>query len=90
MSRDAGRGAMRIQLAGERRARVRDSVRQYFAEELDEELSDFRIEGLIDFFVSELGPPVYNQAVRDVHDFLEKKLADLDVEFYEPEEPYAR
>ena len=45
---------MRVRLTDERRERVSDAVRQYFAEELDEEISDFRLESLIDFFVAEL------------------------------------
>jgi len=81
---------MRIKLTEERRERVRDSVRHFFAEEFDEDLSDFRLEGLIDFFVGELGPPVYNQAIRDAHNFFETKLADLEGEFFEPDVPYAR
>ena len=76
---------MRINLTDERRQRVRDAVRTYFFEERDEEISDFRLESLIDFFVGVLGPPVYNQAIRDAHNFFETKLADLEGEFYEPE-----
>ncbi len=78
---------MRIKLTDDRRERVRGAVRAYFSDQLDEEISEFRLEGLIDFFVAELGPPVYNQAIRDAHDFFEKKLADLEGEFYEPETP---
>jgi uncharacterized protein (DUF2164 family) len=76
---------MRIQLAGERRAALLRSVRQYFADEFDEPLSDFRAEGLIDFFVRELGPPVYNQGVRDACAAMQEKLADLEGEVYETE-----
>jgi len=90
MSEKKPRASLRIRLTDDRRDRVKDSVRQYFAEEFDEELSEFRLEALIDFFVQELGPPVYNQAIRDAHDFLETKLEDLSGEFYEPDEPYAR
>jgi uncharacterized protein (DUF2164 family) len=35
--------------------------------------------------VKELGPPVYNQAIRDAHAFVQDKLLDLEGEFYEPE-----
>ena len=40
---------------------------------------------LLDFFTRELGAPVYNQAIRDAHDYLQEKLVDLSGEFYEPE-----
>jgi len=81
---------MRVQLTEERRERVLASIREYFAEHHDEAISDFRAEELLAFFVNELGPPVYNQAIRDAHAFFEEKLADLEGEFYEVEEPYAR
>ena len=78
---------MRIRLTEERRVRVLTSIKKYFAENLDDEVSDFRAEQLLDFFVRELGPPVYNQAIRDAHSFFEEKLIDLEGEFYEPEDP---
>ncbi len=66
------------------------SLKQYFAEHFDEELSDFRAEGLLDFFVKEIGAPVYNQSIRDAYGFMQDKLTDMEGEFYEPEEPYSR
>ena len=81
---------MRIQLTDERRQGLLGSIREHFTENFDEEISDFRAEGLLDFFVRQLGPPVYNQAIRDVHSFFEEKLVDLEGEFYEPEKPDSR
>jgi uncharacterized protein (DUF2164 family) len=66
------------------------SIKRYFAEHFDETLSDIRAENLLDSFVKELGPPVYNQAIRDAYTFTQDRLTDLEGEFYEPEEPYAR
>ena len=76
---------MRIQITDERRTRLLAALKSYFAENLDEPLSDFRAEGLLDFFVRELGPPVYNQAIRDAQAFMQDKLTDLEGEIYEPE-----
>ncbi len=81
---------MRVCLTGERRDRMIRSIGKFFAEKLDRELSDFQAEQLLDFFVKELGAPVYNQAIRDAHAFVAEKLGDLEGEFYEPEEPYSR
>jgi uncharacterized protein (DUF2164 family) len=81
--------SMRIELSGERRERIVRSVRKFFGEELDCELSDFQAERVVTFFVKELGAPVYNQAIRDAHAFLQGKLEDLEGEFYEPEEPFS-
>jgi len=66
------------------------SIRQFFGEHFDDAISDFKIGELLDFFVSELGPPVYNQAIQDARRYLQEKLTDLEGEFYEPDEPYVR
>jgi uncharacterized protein (DUF2164 family) len=76
---------VRIRLSPERRATLLHAIRQHFAAEFDEPLSDFRAEGLLDFFVRELGPSVYNQGVRDASSYLQEKLADIDGEIYERE-----
>jgi uncharacterized protein (DUF2164 family) len=76
---------MRIQITDERRTRLLAALKGYFAGNFDEPLSDFRAEGLLDFFVRELGPPVYNQAIRDAQAFIQDKLTDLEGEIYEPE-----
>ena len=78
---------MRIQLSPERRSRLLAVTRRYFSEQFDETLSDFRAQALLDFFVSELGPPVYNQGVRDAARYLQDKLTDIDGELYEREPP---
>ena len=78
---------MRIQLSDERRASLIRSLRQYFEEHFDEPLSDFRADGLLLFFLEELGPPVYNQGVRDAHAYMQDKLTDLEGEVYEREIP---
>jgi uncharacterized protein (DUF2164 family) len=90
MQKDGGRNPLRIRLSEERRERMMRSIKQYFTTHFDEELSDFRAANLLDFFVKELGAPVYNQAIQDAYAFIQEKLVDLEGEFYEPEEPYAR
>jgi uncharacterized protein (DUF2164 family) len=44
-----------------------------------------RAEGLLDFFVRELGPPVHNQGVGDAAGFMQEKLTDIEGEIYERE-----
>jgi len=78
---------MRVRLSDERKAALIRLVRNYYEDELDDEISDFRAEGLIDFFVRELGPPVYNQGVRDACAYMQEKLTDVEGEVYEPETP---
>jgi len=76
---------MRIELSDERKAKMLTAIQQYFRENLDQELGELGANLLLEFFVREIGAPVYNQAIRDAHDFLQEKLVDLSGEFYEPE-----
>ncbi|MFL5384978.1 MAG: DUF2164 domain-containing protein [Longimicrobiaceae bacterium] len=78
---------MRVRLSDERRAALVRLLKERFEDDFDEEISDFRAEGLIDFFVRELGPPVYNQGVRDACAYMQGKLTDVEGEVYEPETP---
>ena len=74
---------MRIRLSDDRRAALVRALKNHFDDEFDDPLSDFRAQGLIDFFVRELGPPVYNQGVRDACAAMQQKLGDLEGEVCE-------
>jgi uncharacterized protein (DUF2164 family) len=76
---------MRIKLSEERREVLVAEVQQLFSEEFERDLSAFQADRLIDFFLAQMGPPVYNQAVQDARAFVMTKLEDLDGEVYEPE-----
>jgi uncharacterized protein (DUF2164 family) len=76
---------LRIKLCEERRAAILRLFTDHYREEFDEEISEFRAEKVVDFFVKTLGPSVYNQAIADARKFMLAKLDDLDVEFYESE-----
>ena len=78
---------MRIRLSDERRGKLLAEIRQHFEEQFDEPISDFRAQGLLDFFVLTLGPPVYNQGVRDASRYMQDKLTDIEGEVYETERP---
>ncbi len=77
---------MRIRLSDERRADLVARIQAHFREHFDDDVGELKAGMLLDFFVKELGPPVYNQAIKDAHDFVAEKLVDLEGEFYEPED----
>jgi uncharacterized protein (DUF2164 family) len=81
----ANESPMRIRLSAERRATLLGAIKRYFSDEFDESMSDFRAEGLLDFFVRVLGPPLYNQGVRDACGYLQEKLSDIEGDIYERE-----
>jgi uncharacterized protein (DUF2164 family) len=87
MARPADGSPLRIRLSSDRRAALLRAVKEYVAREFDDELSDFRAQALLDFFVRELGPPVYNQGVRDAAAYLQERLSDIEGEIYERDAP---
>ncbi len=76
---------MAIELSKDARQRLVRALQNYFAEKLDQEIGDLAAGLLLDFLLEELGPPVYNQAIRDAQAWLQDKLVDLDGQLYEPE-----
>lgn len=78
---------MALDLSEERRALLVANLQAFFRETFDEEVSAFRSEQVLDFFLSALGPQVYNQAVQDARAFFQRKLDDLEGEVYEPDSP---
>ena len=57
----------------------------FYQQKFDEDLSGFRAEQVLDFFLDALGPQVYNQAVQDARGFMLRTLDDLDGEVHEHE-----
>lgn len=80
-----GQEPMRIRLSEDRKQAILRALRDFYLEVFDEELSTFRAEQILRFFVTTLGPPIYNQAIQDARGFMFEKLEDLDGEFYENE-----
>ncbi|MCH7491459.1 MAG: DUF2164 domain-containing protein [Gemmatimonadetes bacterium] len=77
---------LRIKLSEGRRNQIIRSLKGLFSSELDRDISEFQAGVILDFFIHELGAPVYNQAIQDARGFFQEKLGDLEGEFYEPEE----
>ena len=74
---------LRVRLSDERRVELVAVIKQHFIDEFDEILSDYRAEAILDFFVKTLGPPVYNQGVKDATGYIQEKLADIEGEIHE-------
>jgi uncharacterized protein (DUF2164 family) len=75
----------RITLSEDRKEDIISRLTGLFDAEFDEELSRFRAERLLEFFISLLGPSVYNQAIQDARQFFSEKLEDLEATLYEKE-----
>jgi len=79
-----------IELDKERKQRMVRAIQTYFDEKLDQEIGQLAAELLLEFFVKQVGPTIYNQAVKDAQAFLQDKLMDLDGVLYQPEESRSR
>ena len=81
---------MTIEISKEARKEAIASVERYFLENMDEKIGNVAAGALVGFFLEELGPLVYNQAVADVQERLQARVAELDIEVHEDEFQYWR
>jgi uncharacterized protein (DUF2164 family) len=71
-----------IELNKQARADAIASLQRYFDENMPEPLGDLSAGLLLNFFLEEVGPAVYNQAIRDAQARIQQRAADLDGELY--------
>lgn len=76
---------MEITLNEVRKKELIEQVQSYFRQEHDELIGDLKAEMLVEFFISKLGPKIYNQAISDANTFIQEKLIDLESILYIPE-----
>ena len=81
---------MAIELPKEVRTEAIASIERYFKENMEERIGNIAAAALLNFFVEELGPSIYNQAVADVQERLQTRITELDLEVHEDEFPYWR
>lgn len=74
-----------IQLPDETRDRLLVSIKGFAREALDLDAGDLKARLILDFFLEELGPSVYNQAIDDAQRRMEAKLEDLGGELHQRE-----
>ena len=79
---------MSITLPKEIENRLIGSVKKYFEENLDSEIGDLKATLLLDFFLKEIGPTIYNQAIFDAQAVITEKVSDLENSCYQPEFMY--
>jgi uncharacterized protein (DUF2164 family) len=69
----------------EQRAEAISSIQRYFEENGPEPLGQLAAGLLLDFFLKDLGPVVYNQGVADAQARMERLLSDLPGDLHAPE-----
>ena len=79
---------MAITLPPETTKRTLASIKRYVAEHFEQEIGDLQAGLLLDFFLKEIGPSVYNSAVHDAQTYVQDRLTDLEGVCYEKEFHY--
>jgi len=79
---------MKIELDKQARAQAIASLQRYFVENLPEPIGDLPAGLLLNFFLEEIGPSVYNRALADAQARLERHVSDLGGELYAHEFQY--
>jgi uncharacterized protein (DUF2164 family) len=79
-----GRRMGNIELAKEARAQAIASIQQYFAENLDP-IGNMPAGLLLNFFLEEIGPAIYNQAIADAQARIVSRAGDLTGELFADE-----
>ena len=81
---------MTIELAKDVHKQALASIERYFRENMEEKIGNIAAGGLLGFFLQEVGPAIYNQAVADVQERLQMRVSELDIEIHEEEFQYWR
>jgi uncharacterized protein (DUF2164 family) len=64
------------------------SIQRYFEENFSEPVGDLPAGLLLDFFIEEVGPVIYNRAIADAQARMQLRVSDLSGELYENELQY--
>ena len=79
---------MKIEISEQARADAIVSIRRYFEENMPEPLGNLPSGLLLDFFIEEIGPVIYNRAVADAQARMAVRVSDLSGELYVDEFQY--
>lgn len=77
-----------IEISKQARTTAIASLQRYFEENLPEPIGDLPAGLLLNFFLEEVGPVIYNQAISDAQTRLQQRVADLSGELYSDEFQY--
>ena len=74
-----------VELRKDERAQAIASIQQYFEQNLTEPIGNLPAGQLLDFFMEEIGPVIYNRAISDAQVRLQQRVMDLNGELFEDE-----
>ena len=79
---------MTIEITKQVRAEAMASLKRYFEENMPEPIGELPAGLLLNFFVEEVGPAIYNQAIAEAQARMQRHAADLHGELFAEEFQY--
>jgi uncharacterized protein (DUF2164 family) len=79
---------MMIEISKQARADAIASIQRYFQENLPEQIGDLPAGLLLNFFLEEIGPAIYNRAIADAQTRMQLRISDLSGELFADEFQY--
>ena len=79
---------MAIELSREDRQQAISSIERYVRENMEEKIGNIAADGMLSFFVDEIGPSIYNKGVADAQERIQARAAELYFEVHEDEFTY--
>lgn len=79
---------MSIEISKQATTAAITSIQRYFTEHMEEEIGNLEAGALLGFFLKEIAPVVYNQAISDAQTRLQARVMELDIEIHEDEFQY--
>lgn len=73
---------MKIELDEHKRKEAVASLQRYFEENLSEPIGDLPASLLLNFLLEEIGPAIYNRAVKDARERVQIRLDDVEGELF--------
>lgn len=74
---------MAVELSKEERQRALTSIERYFSETLESPIGNIAAAGVLNYFLEEIGPCLYNRGVADAQERLQMRVSELDFEVHE-------
>lgn len=81
---------MTIELSREVKAEALASLERYLAENFEHRVGNIAAGALLNYFIEEIGPVIYNKAVADAQERIAHRVQELDLEVHEDEFQYWR
>lgn len=78
---------LNLKFPKENKGAIIESIQAYFWEEHAEEMGSLAAEQLLEFMVKEIGPYIYNLAIKDAREMIGDRMLVLEDELYSLEKP---